>query len=73
MKTVADIIDELGGNAAVARNLGVKASRISEIKRRNSLPPGFFRPIVSLAQEKGLDWVTADLLADLHAGLVAGE
>lgn len=67
MKTVADIIDALGGNAVVARFLDAKPSTISEIKRRNSLPPKFFRAIVTLAEQKGIDWVTADFLADLHA------
>jgi len=72
MKTVADIIDALGGNAAVARFLDVPPSTISEIKRRNSLPSKYFRPIITLAVEKNVDWVTADFLADLHAAPANG-
>lgn len=72
MKSVADIIDALGGNAAVARSLDVPPSTISEIKRRNSLPSKYFRPIITLAEQKEVAWVTADFLADLHATPTAG-
>ena len=67
IKTVADVIALLGGNAALARMLGVGASTASEMKRRGRIPAEYWRDLVRGARVQGHSQVTADLLMDIHA------
>lgn len=59
MVTVSDIINKLGGNATAARALNLGQSTVSEFKRRNSIPPRYWRQFVNLG-------ITADELIDVH-------
>ncbi len=67
METVADIFAALGGTSAVARLLGVNQSTASEMKRRGSIPNEYWVLLVSRASEHGVDTVTYELLAKIHA------
>ena len=66
IKSVADVIELLGGNAEVARYMGWQPSRVSEIKRRGQMKAQDIRSFVRMAEDKGVISITADLLADLH-------
>ncbi|WP_373325086.1 carph-isopro domain-containing protein [Methylobacterium organophilum] len=67
METVADIFAALGGPSAVARTLGVRQSTASEMKRRNSIPPEYWVRLVGAAQAKGIDDLSFERLAIVHA------
>ena len=67
MITVAELIMELGGPSAVARMIRVRQSAASEMKRRGTIPPRYWRDLIQGAQEAGKRVVTSDLLVDLHA------
>jgi hypothetical protein len=60
MKTVSDIFEVFGGNAAVARILGVGASTASEMKRRESIPVEYWPALVAEAKTLGRDDVTLE-------------
>ena len=63
MKTVSKIFDDLGGNAAVARVLGVGASTASEMKRRESIPVEYWPALVDEARRIGAEGITLESLA----------
>ncbi|WP_428829433.1 carph-isopro domain-containing protein [Aureimonas altamirensis] len=67
MNHVSDIIDLLGGNAAVSRELGVKPSTVSEMKRRNSIPPKYWAGLLRVAAQSGRQDITADQLVHIHS------
>ncbi|WP_374700763.1 carph-isopro domain-containing protein [Aureimonas sp. D3] len=73
MERVADIIDGLGGNAAVSRELRIKPSAVSEMKRRNSIPPKYWLGLIRLSQSRGGGALTADRLVVIHAQFVADD
>lgn len=66
MNTVAQIIDGLGGNAAVARRLGLGASTVSEMKRRNSIPVKYWHGVMAIAQQIGAPPLTEKDLVRAH-------
>lgn len=67
MKTVSDLFDAFNGPTAVARTLGVNTSTASEMKRRGSIPSEYWVQIVNGAARAGVEGVTYELLARLHA------
>ena len=66
IRSVADVIEALGGNAEIARYMGWQPSRVSEIKRRGQMKAQDFRSFLRMAEDKGVASITADLLIDLH-------
>jgi hypothetical protein len=67
MERVADIIDGLGGNSVVSREMGIKPSAVSEMKRRNSIPPKYWLGLIRLSRSLGKRQITADELVAVHA------
>jgi hypothetical protein len=67
MNTISDIFDVFGGNAAVARILGVGASTASEMKRRESIPVEYWPALVDEAKKAGRDDVTLESIAIVMA------
>lgn len=66
VKTVADLIDALGGGAALARALFTNPSTITECKRRNSLPVKYWYPTMEFAEkEHGIKWLTAQKMLEI--------
>lgn len=66
MKTISDVIARLGGNSALAERLGISPSGVSEMKRRKSIPPRYWRSLLALADEISIP-LTAEVLVALHA------
>jgi hypothetical protein len=66
MRTVSDIIEALGGSASIARELGLKASAVSEMKRRQSIPVKYWPGLIRLSQGRGAV-LDADALVVAHA------
>jgi len=67
MQTISDIFDAFGGPTAVARALNINPSTASEMKRRRSIPSEYWLQLVSEAKRRGVDGVTSDALALIHA------
>lgn len=67
MKTASDIINVLGGNAKVADFLGVGASTVSEMKRRDSIPVEYFPAIIKAAERAGNKTLTLEKLVRIMA------
>lgn len=63
MKTVSDIFDVFGGNAAVARILKTMPSTASEMKRRESIPVEYWPTLVAEAERLGRTEVTLESMA----------
>lgn len=51
--TVAQIIEQLGGNTAVARIIDRKPSAVSEMKRRGSIPVEYWPRLIDAARGRG--------------------
>ena len=66
IRSVADVIEALGGNSEVARYMNWQPSRVSEIKRRGQMKLQDVRSFLRMAEDKGVEAITADLLIDLH-------
>lgn len=64
MHTFPDLIDKLGGPAAVARAAGAEPNAARQWKRRKCIPGLYWPQVLSLAQEKNVD-VSLPMLADL--------
>lgn len=67
MRTVSDLFEAFGGPSAVARALRVGQSTASEMKRRGSIPAEHWVVLVHAAHEIGLENVTFERLAVIHA------
>lgn len=52
--TIPEIIERLGGAAALARAIGVGPSTASEMKRRASIPVAHWAGVLEFAKEKGV-------------------
>lgn len=60
-----DVIDRLGGATAFARSVGMEPNTARQARKRNSLAPQWFAPIVELARAKGVDEITLERLVEL--------
>lgn len=67
LKSASEIINALGGNSIVARRIGKTPSAVSEMKRRGAIPVRYWSELASLAGERGLQEITVERLAALHA------
>lgn len=67
MTKIKSLIRSLNGPSSVARRLGKGPSTVSEMVRRGSIPPEYWREILDIAKSTGLTNVTADYLVDVHA------
>ncbi len=66
MQNIKTIIEQLGGNAHIARELGLKTSAVSEMKRRDSIPVWYWKDFISLAKKKKFT-LSTDTLISLHS------
>lgn len=67
MQNVGDIFELFGGNAAVARVLGVGPSTASEMKRRESIPVEYWPALVDAAKHLGNDDLSLERIAIIMA------
>jgi hypothetical protein len=65
MKSFGDVIDKLGGSAALARAINERDGTIRQWRQRDSIPPEYWSRIVSFAKKQEKDKVTIEALADL--------
>lgn len=48
-----------------AADIGVPVGSVTQFYHRGNLPPGYFKATVEAAERRGIEGVTADLLASL--------
>jgi hypothetical protein len=65
--SVSDIFSALGGNAELARAIGVGPSTASEMKRRGRIPAEHWQALIRAARAKGVVEIDAETLVRLHA------
>ena len=63
MKSHREIMDLWPSAAELARDLKTSGDNVRQWRRRNRIPSWFFDPIVRAARERGLEGVTAEVLA----------
>lgn len=74
MRTIRDIIKDLGGNSAVARIIGKGPSTVSEMARRGTIAVEYWPVLVAAAPDASLAErdrrepfvLTNDMLVDAH-------
>ena len=67
MRSVSELLDLWPSQAHLARDLGLPYQTATAWKARGSIPPGYWYDLIVAARRRGLDAVTADSLAMLHA------
>lgn len=68
MRTWTQLIDEWGGSAKFAHDLGIPHGTAAAMKHRNAVHSRYWADIVARAKWAGLDGVTFELLASLQVG-----
>ena len=67
MKSVTELVDDLGGPTAVASLLDLPETTVSSWKIRNRLPVRYWPQFISLAADKKLKGVNYHALVRLHS------
>lgn len=67
METVTAIIDKFGGTNSFALAIGTSQQNVTNMKARGSIPQGFWKATVKAAQQRGVDGVSLEILAELAA------
>jgi len=65
--SVRALLDLWATRAVAADTIGVPKHRVDAWAKSNSIPAWSHRAVITAAQASGFSFVTADLLADLHA------
>ncbi len=67
MKSVAEILEGLGGSAAVATALELPYTTVASWKARGSVPSAYWSPLIALARARKLVGVTLSSLTAIAA------
>jgi len=67
MKSIPDVIEALGGSAAVSAARELPYTTVASWKARCAIPAREWPGLVKLARERGKHGVTLEKLAELHA------
>lgn len=67
MRSVDEIFEAFGGPASVGRAIGKPTEHAGVMKARRSIPVAYWPALVSAARERGLNGITFEALALLHA------
>lgn len=65
MRTFDEIFTAFGGAAALARAIGIEPVHAQTMKARRSIPAPYWSQIVTAAQERGIETVTLEALAEM--------
>lgn len=66
MKTIAALLEALGGRPAVAAVVGLSTNSITYWSRRGRIPPEYWLDLIAYAAKRGVEGVDHDLLLRLH-------
>lgn len=65
MQTFEDIFSAFGGPARFADAIGIKGFHAQTMKQRGSIPPAYWSDTVKAAQERDIEGVTLEKLAEM--------
>lgn len=67
MCTIDDLFEAFGGPAEVGRAIGKSTEHASAMRRRGSIPVGYWSALVAEAEHRGLEWITYEALVRVHS------
>jgi hypothetical protein len=65
-RTIPDLIDAFGGSSEFAKVIDKNPSTASEMKRSGSIRVGYWPAIVAAAQDRGIEGVSLESIAQMH-------
>lgn len=65
--TFEKVFSDFGGPASLARATGLTPVHAQTMKTRDSIPPAYWPQIVSAARQRGIEWISAETLAEIAA------
>jgi hypothetical protein len=68
METLPALFTAFGGPAKVGQAIGVSTEHAASMKRRNSIPVGYWPQLIAAARERRITGITYESLTHLHAG-----
>jgi hypothetical protein len=72
LETVDDLFAAFGGPTTVARALNLRgASTASEMRRRQSIPVGYWRHLIEIAPDFGVVGLTLEKLVAMHSSPIS--
>lgn len=71
--SIDQVIDALGGTDQVSRDLGVEAPVVSNWRSRGRIPGARWTALADIARGRGVNGITLETLADLHAKRPVGS
>lgn len=66
---MAALIEAMGGQTVVSKELELPHSTVKSWPRRESIPPEHWEDVIALARKNGIDGVNGDYLLVLHRPL----
>ncbi|RAI33736.1 hypothetical protein [Rhodoplanes serenus] len=67
MGTIDDLFDTLGGPAEIGRVIGKSTEHAAAMKRRGSIPVGYWPALVAEAERRGIGSLDYEALVRMHA------
>jgi hypothetical protein len=67
MRTFCEILEHLGGSGTVAAALKLPMTTVDSWKRRDSIPPSYWPPLVNVARKRGMVDISLQRLAEIAA------
>ena len=67
MKSVPQMIDDAGGVRDVAEAMGLPLTTVASWQSRKSIPSSRWLSLVDVARQRGVQSVTLETLAEVHA------
>lgn len=68
METLAAVFIAFGGPSKVGQAIGISTEHAAAMKRRNSIPVGYWPLLIEAARERRISGITYESLTHLHAG-----
>jgi hypothetical protein len=68
MSTIDALFSAFGGPSKVGRAIGVSTEHAAAMKRRGSIPVGYWPNLIAAARERQIRGITYESLTHLHAG-----
>jgi hypothetical protein len=68
METLPALFAAFGGPAKVGQAIRVSTEHAASMKRRNSIPVGYWPLLIAAARERRIPGITYETLTHLHAG-----
>lgn len=65
--TIEDVFGAFGGPSKVGQAIGVSTEHAAAMKRRGSIPVGYWPALIAVARERRITGITYESLTHIHA------